>query len=99
MSADDRCDEAGFSFPVGEAVHVESRALDERGKPEGHRSTGIGGVTMTLRYAPLIQGTTFHVYGFANREAESRFVAPVISAHPQSTVVSPDVQATFNVTA
>ena len=54
---------------------------------------------MTLKVSPLIQGTTFHAYGFANREAVSRFVAPVISAHPQSAIVSPDVPVTFSVTA
>ncbi|PYI82525.1 MAG: hypothetical protein DME26_17350, partial [Verrucomicrobia bacterium] len=64
-----------------------------------YRYTADVSGTMTLRFAPLIQGTTFHVYGFANREAESRFVAPIISAHPQSAIVSPDVSVTFNVTA
>jgi len=61
-------------------------------------TAGVSG-TMTLRFAPLIQGTTFHVYGFANREADSRFVAPLISTHPQSVIVSPDVPVTFNVAA
>lgn len=64
-----------------------------------YRYTADASGNATFRIAPLIQGTTIHVYGFANREAVSRFVAPLISAHPRSTVVSPDLPVTFNVTA
>jgi hypothetical protein len=39
---------------------------------------------MTLKFAPFIPANvSFHVYGFCNREAESRFVAPVITAQPR----------------
>jgi len=63
------------------------------------RYTAAANGTASIRISPLIQGTTIHVYGFANREAVSRFVAPIISTHPRSTVVSPDLPVTFSVTA
>jgi hypothetical protein len=65
-----------------------------------HLYTADASGSVTFRISPLVPANvSFHVYGFANREAVSRFVAPVISAHPQSTVVSPGVLSTFNVTA
>ncbi len=64
-----------------------------------YRYTADPSGTMTLKFAPLIPNTTFHVYGFANREANSRLVAPLITGDPQSMIVSPNVQTTFNVIA
>lgn len=77
----------------------QDQFLNDGGIRLSYRYTADASGTMTLRFAPLIQGTTFHVYGFANREADSRFVAPLISTHPQSTTVSPGVSVTFEVTA
>lgn len=56
--------------------------------------------TMTLNIAPFVTANqSFHVYGFANRESVSRFVAPLITAQPQSITVSPGLAVTLSVSA
>ncbi|HEY5913299.1 MAG TPA: immunoglobulin domain-containing protein [Verrucomicrobiae bacterium] len=56
--------------------------------------------TITLKFAPYNPvNVSFHVYGFSNREAQSRFVAPIITAQPKSVIVSPDLSVQFSVAA
>lgn len=61
-----------------------------------YRYTSDENGNATFRISPLIQNTTFHAYGFSNREAESRLA---ISGHPRGAIVSPGVSQTFTVTA
>ncbi|MCX6923302.1 MAG: immunoglobulin domain-containing protein, partial [Verrucomicrobia bacterium] len=42
---------------------------------------------------------SFHVCGFANREAVSRFVAPTITTQPHTATVTPGLPVTFTVVA
>lgn len=78
----------------------QDQFLNDFGIQFTYRYTADASGTMTFRISPLVPANvSFHAYGFANREAVSRFVAPVISVQPQNTVVSPDVQAAFSVTA
>jgi len=78
----------------------QDQFLNDGGIQFTHRYTADASGTVTFRISPLVPANvSFHVYGFANREAVSRFVAPEINVQPQNTVVSPDVQATFSVTA
>ena len=57
--------------------------------------------TATINMAPVnIAGNySFHVCGFANREAVSRFVAPTISTQPHTLTITPGLGATFTVIA
>ena len=56
--------------------------------------------TATIRCAPFVPANlSFHIYGFANREAVSRFAAPTITTQPKSMVVSPDLAVQFTVAA
>ena len=89
------------TFSVGDDYLTvnQDQFFNNNGIRFSYRYTADSSRTATIRISPLTQGTTIHVYGFSNREAESSFVAPVISAHPRSTVVSPDVPVTFSVTA
>ena len=64
-----------------------------------YRYTADASGTKTVRIAPIIPGTTIHVYGFGNREAVSRPVPPIISAQPRGTTVSPGLPVTFSVAA
>ena len=78
----------------------QDQFLNDGGIRFSHLYTADASGSMTFRIAPLVPANvSFHVYGFVNREAVSRFVPPEISIHPQSTVVSPGVSSTFNVTA
>ncbi len=71
-----------------------------------------GGLTVSCRYTADETGTamlkiipinpnnqSIHTYGFSNREAVSRNVAPVILSEPQGSVVSPGVDVSFAVSA
>jgi hypothetical protein len=55
----------------------------------------------TINIAPInIAGNySFHVCGFANREAVSRNVAPTITTQPHTLIVTPGLGATFSVIA
>lgn len=57
--------------------------------------------TATIDIAPVnIAGNvSFHVCGFANREAVSRFVAPTISTQPHTLIITPGLGAAFTVIA
>lgn len=56
--------------------------------------------TATMKFAPLVPANvSFHVYGFSNREAKSRDVAPVITAHPQTAIVSAGISVKLTVVA
>lgn len=65
-----------------------------------YRYTADASGTVTVKFSPLVPANlSFHVYGFANREAVSRFVAPSITGQPKDTIVSPDLPVTLNVIA
>lgn len=56
--------------------------------------------TAQFRIAPLNPANvSIHVYGFSNREAVSRNVAPAITTQPRSTTVAAGVPVTFTVAA
>jgi len=56
--------------------------------------------SVTLRIAPVNPANvSFHVYGFSNRELQSRNVAPAITSQPQSTTVSDGVPVSLSVVA
>ncbi len=57
--------------------------------------------TATIDFTPIntAANVSFHVCGFANREAVSRFVAPTITAQPHTLIISPGLDATFTVFA
>ncbi len=77
----------------------QDQFFNNNGMRISYRYTADASGSVAIRFAPLLQNTTFHAYGFANREAESRFVAPVITSHPRSWIVSPDLAVNFSVTA
>jgi hypothetical protein len=55
----------------------------------------------TINIAPvnIFGNFSFHVCGFANREAVSSFVAPTISTQPHTLIITPGLGATFTVIA
>lgn len=57
--------------------------------------------TATIEFMPInVAGNySFHVCGFANREAVSRFVAPTITTQPHTAIVTPGLSPTFSVIA
>lgn len=64
-----------------------------------YRYTADTNGTVTLRAAPINPGTTFHIYGFCNRETVSRNVAPVIAIQPQGATISAGVPMTLSTLA
>ena len=65
-----------------------------------YRYTADATGTATMKFAPLVPANvSFHVYGFSNREAISRNVAPVITAQPQGVIVSAGVPVKLAVVA
>lgn len=65
-----------------------------------YRYTADASGAVTMKFAPLVPANvSFHVYGFSNREAESRFVTPVITVQPKSQTVSPGLDVSFSVVA
>jgi hypothetical protein len=73
---------------------------DHAGLRFSYRYTADASGTVTMQFAPFIpKNTSIHVYGFANREAESRFVGPEIVVEPRDFTVSPGVPVTFAVNA
>ncbi|MCP5522562.1 MAG: immunoglobulin domain-containing protein [Verrucomicrobiales bacterium] len=56
--------------------------------------------TVTMKFAPFVPANvSFHVYGFSNREAVSRYVAPTITAEPRDVTVTAGLPVSFTVTA
>lgn len=53
---------------------------------------------ITLMVSPTLPGNTFHLYGFANYEANPRPL-PIIGLQPRSQVTTPGSTVTFSVTA
>ena len=89
-------------FNVGDDYRTvnQDQFLNNNGIRVSYRYVADASGGMTLKFAPFIpQNVSFHVYGFANREAVSRFVAPAITAQPKSQIVSPDLPVTFSVAA
>jgi len=78
---------------------------DQFGKFNGIRVsytyTADSSGTATLNFMPIYiaQNVSFHVCGFANREAVSRFVAPTITTQPHTAIVTPGLPVTFTVAA
>lgn len=65
-----------------------------------YRYTADASGSVTLNYAPLNPANvSIHTYGFSNREAVSRNVAPEITAQPRNVTVAVNQPATFRVTA
>jgi len=63
--------------------------------------TADSGGNATINMAPvnIAGGYSFHVCGFANREAVKRDVAPTITTQPHTVIVTPGLGATFTVVA
>jgi hypothetical protein len=58
-----------------------------------------GNATINMAPVNIFGNFSFHVCGFANREAVSRFVAPTISTQPHTLIITPGLGATFTVSA
>ncbi|MBE0545708.1 MAG: immunoglobulin domain-containing protein [Verrucomicrobia bacterium] len=85
-----------FSFGDDYLTINQDQFFNNYGIRISYRYTSDENGNATIRISPLIQNTTFHAYGFSNREAESRLA---ISGHPRGAIVSPGVSQTFTVTA
>lgn len=77
---------------------------DQFGNDQGirmsYRYTAGADGTVTLRIAPINpSNVSIHVYGFANREAASRNVAPIVTIPPRSVTVAQGLPVTFHVNA
>lgn len=73
---------------------------DNAGQIITYSYTADASGSVTLQYSPLDNtGQSIHTYGFSNREAVSRNVAPAISQDPANTIVSEGLAVTFSVTA
>jgi len=58
-----------------------------------------GNATINIAPINIAGNVSFHVCGFANREAVSRFVAPTISTQPRTLIITPGLDAAFTVIA
>jgi len=58
-----------------------------------------GNATINIAPVNIFGNVSFHVCGFANREAVSRNVAPTITTQPHTVTVTPGLGATFSVIA
>jgi hypothetical protein len=58
-----------------------------------------GNATINMTPVNIFGNYSFHVCGFANREAVSRNVAPTITTQPHTLIVTPGLGATFTVSA
>lgn len=90
------------TFTVGdERVTVnQDRFGDNGGITISCRYVADASGTVALRYAPVNpSNTSIHTYGFSNREALSRNVAPAITVQPRDVIVAEGQSATFTVQA
>ncbi len=90
------------TFSVGEDRMTLNQ--DELGNDAGlrisYRYTADATGTATLRIAPVNPANmSIHVYGFSNREAVSRNVAPEIMENPRGTTVAQGESVSFSVVA
>ena len=85
----------------GDRLTLNQDALgDNAGQIITYSYTADASGNVTIQYAPLDNtGQSIHTYGFSNREAVSRNVAPTITQDPASTTVSEGLPVTFSVTA
>lgn len=90
------------TFSVGEdrLTVNQDQFYNNGGIRLSYRYTADASGSATLRYAPVNPANvSIHTYGFSNREAVSRNVAPSITSQPQSLTVSPTLPVTFTVAA
>jgi hypothetical protein len=85
----------------GDRLTLNQDALgDNSGQRITYNYTADTSGMVTLQYAPIDNtGQSIHTYGFSNREAVSRNVAPTITQDPTGTTVSEGVAVTFSVGA
>ncbi len=73
---------------------------NDNGISFSYRYKADAGGTASIQIAPVNPANvSIHVYGFANREAVSRNVAPAIAQQPASTTVSEGLPVRFSVLA
>lgn len=73
---------------------------NDNGMVISHRYTADESGTATLRFAPVNPANvSMHFYGFSNREAVSRNLAPSIVGEPSSQIVSQGLPVSFRVAA
>jgi hypothetical protein len=90
------------TFAVGEdRLTINQDQYDnDNGMTISYRYTADETGKASFRIAPINPvNVSIHVYGFSNREAVSRNVAPAIIAQPRSTIVSPGVAVDLMVNA
>jgi hypothetical protein len=90
---------AAFSMGNDYFTVNQDQFFNDNGIRISYRYTATSS-TATINFAPFVpRNVSIHVYGFSNREAVSRFVAPIINAQPKSIIVSPDLAVDFSVAA
>lgn len=99
----DSLDSRWATFSMGDdrlTVQQDEFGLDN-GIRVSYSYTADSTGTATIDFTPIntAANVSFHVCGFANREAVSRFVAPTITAQPHTLIISPGLDATFTVFA
>jgi hypothetical protein len=90
------------TFSVGEdRLTVNQDQFDNNnGIRVSYRYTADASGTVTLKIAPVNpSNVSIHVYGFSNREAVSRNVAPVITMQPVGITVAQGLPVTLSVIA
>ncbi|HWQ92727.1 MAG TPA: immunoglobulin domain-containing protein [Clostridia bacterium] len=91
---------ATFSMGSDYRTINQDQFFQDGGIRVSYRYTADATGKATLKFSPFNPvNVSFHVYGFSNREAESRFVAPLITTQPKSRVLSPDLAVDFSVSA
>lgn len=88
---------------VDDADHLtlnQDQYDNDNGIVISHRYTAGASGTATIRFAPVNPANvSMHFYGFSNREAVSRNVAPSITGEPSSQIVALGVPVSFQVAA
>jgi len=91
---------ATFSVGDDHLTINQDQNFNDGGLVISHRYTADASGSVTLKFIPINPNNmSIHIYGFSNREAVSRFVAPVITSQPQNVTVALSQPATFSVTA
>ena len=91
---------ATFSVGDDRLTLNQDKFGNNNGLAISYRYTADASGTVALKYAPVNPvNVSIHTYGFCNREAVSRNVAPVITTQPRNATVAEGETVTFSVVA